>query len=172
MQPGLTRIRAAAAPHDSDPGATRYGQNVTARRRSPQGEDEPGGHEHPPDCCQERRQRASRERRLDHLVRGEGEEEHHPHVVHGDLEGVRKGTVPGRVEIRPEESDHRPREQQQGVDRDRPIARIVPYEGGDRPLVIRTARPGALPLARAFSCHDGGYMTTGAPVLSASDAPR
>jgi antitoxin (DNA-binding transcriptional repressor) of toxin-antitoxin stability system len=34
------------------------------------------------------------------------------------------------------------------LDRDRAIARIVPYEGAHRPLSIRPRRPGAPPLAR------------------------
>ncbi len=34
------------------------------------------------------------------------------------------------------------------LDRDRPIARIVPYEGEARPLVVRAPRPGAPALAR------------------------
>jgi prevent-host-death family protein len=34
------------------------------------------------------------------------------------------------------------------LDRDRPIARIVPYEGERRPLTGRAPRPGAPPLAR------------------------
>jgi prevent-host-death family protein len=34
------------------------------------------------------------------------------------------------------------------LDRDRPIARIVPYDGERRPLAVRSPRPGAPPLAR------------------------
>ena len=34
------------------------------------------------------------------------------------------------------------------LDRDRAIARIVPYEGEARPLVVRSPRPGAPALAR------------------------
>jgi antitoxin (DNA-binding transcriptional repressor) of toxin-antitoxin stability system len=34
------------------------------------------------------------------------------------------------------------------LDRDRAIARIVPYDGERRPLSIRSPRPGAPPLAR------------------------
>ena len=34
------------------------------------------------------------------------------------------------------------------LDRDRAIARIVPYDGERRPLVVRSPRPGAPPLAR------------------------
>lgn len=34
------------------------------------------------------------------------------------------------------------------LDRDRAIARIVPYDGEHRPLSIRPRRPGAPPLAR------------------------
>ena len=34
------------------------------------------------------------------------------------------------------------------LDRDRPIARIVPYDAERRPLTIRSRRPGAPPLAR------------------------
>jgi len=34
------------------------------------------------------------------------------------------------------------------LDRDRPVARIVPYDGDRRPLTVRSPRPGAVPLAR------------------------
>ena len=34
------------------------------------------------------------------------------------------------------------------LDRDRAIARIVPYDAERRPLTVRTPRPGAPPLAR------------------------
>lgn len=34
------------------------------------------------------------------------------------------------------------------LDRDRAIARIVPYDGERRPLAVRSPRPGALPLRR------------------------
>jgi prevent-host-death family protein len=34
------------------------------------------------------------------------------------------------------------------LDRDRPIARIVPFEGEHGPLRVRSPRPGAPPLAR------------------------
>lgn len=34
------------------------------------------------------------------------------------------------------------------LDRDTPVARIVPYDGERRPLTVRPPRPGAVPLAR------------------------
>jgi len=34
------------------------------------------------------------------------------------------------------------------LDRDRPIARIVPYDAERRPLTVRSPRPGAVPLPR------------------------
>lgn len=34
------------------------------------------------------------------------------------------------------------------LDRDRPIARIIPYDGARRPLSIRSPRPGGPPLHR------------------------
>lgn len=34
------------------------------------------------------------------------------------------------------------------LDRDRPVARIVPYEEKRRALTVRSPRPGAVPLAR------------------------
>ncbi len=34
------------------------------------------------------------------------------------------------------------------LDRDRPVARIVPYDAERRPLTVRSPRPGAAPLAR------------------------
>lgn len=34
------------------------------------------------------------------------------------------------------------------LDRDRAVARIVPYDGQRRPLTVRSPRPGAPPLAR------------------------
>jgi prevent-host-death family protein len=34
------------------------------------------------------------------------------------------------------------------LDRDRPVARIVPYDGERRPLTVRSPRRGAGPLAR------------------------
>lgn len=34
------------------------------------------------------------------------------------------------------------------LDRDKPVARLAPYDGERRPLTVRSPRPGAVPLAR------------------------
>jgi len=39
------------------------------------------------------------------------------------------------------------------LDRDRPVARIVPYDAERRPLTVRSPRPGAAPLARVALPH-------------------
>ena len=62
-----------------------------------------------------RMQRTTRGRRLHDLLRRQSEEEDHPDIVHGEVEGVRDGLVAVSIDVRPDKREYRAEDEQARV---------------------------------------------------------